>query len=71
MTLEVGGVDGYIYHNGGKYVLRNRDGVRELEIPADLPKPIVFFVKGEIPEGCGIAEATALTRMMIGAYKTA
>ena len=70
-SLEVGGVDGYIYQSGGKYVLRNRDGVRELEIPADLPKPIVFFVKGEIPEGCGIDEATALTRMMIGAYKNA
>ena len=70
-TLEVGGVDGYIYQSGGKYVLRNRDGVRELEIPEDLPKPIVFFVKGGIPEGCGIDEATALTRMMIGAYQNA
>jgi predicted dehydrogenase len=70
-TLEVGGVDGYIYQDGGKYMLRNRDGARELEISEDLPKPIVFFMKGETPEGCGLDEATALTRMMIGAYKNA
>jgi predicted dehydrogenase len=67
-TLEVGGVDGYIYQDGGKYVLRNRDGVKELEILEDFPKPIVFFMKGETPDGCGLDEATALTRMMVGAY---
>jgi predicted dehydrogenase len=70
-TLEVGGVDGYIRQDGGKYVAYTRDGAKELDIPENLPKPIVFFVKGEIPEGCGLDEATALTRMMVGAYANA
>lgn len=70
-TLEVGGTDGYIFNKGDKYVLCTREGERELELLEDLPKPIVFFMKGETPEGCGLDEATAVTRMMVGAYANA
>ena len=66
--LEVGGTDGYIMQEGDKYLLRTREGVSELEVLEDLPKPIISFMKGETPEGCGLDEATALTRMMVGAY---
>ena len=67
-TLEVGGSNGYIMQEGGKYLLRTRECVSELEVGEDLPKPIVSFLMGETPDGCGLDEATALTRMMVGAY---
>lgn len=67
-TLEVGGSDGYIAQVGDKYILRTRNDVRELEKLDDLPKPIESFMRGEEPDGCGIDEATVLTRMMVGAY---
>ncbi len=67
-TLEVGGSDGYIAQEGDKYMLRTRTDVRELDILEDLPKPIESFMKGETPDGCGLDEATVLTRMMVGAY---
>lgn len=69
--LEVGGTDGYIMQEGSKYLLRNRDGERELEVLDDLPKPIESFLMGNDPEDCGIDDAIALTRMMVGAYKNA
>lgn len=68
-TLEVGGSDGYILQVGGRYILRTREGERELEALEDLPKPIESFLMGKDPEGCGLDEATVLTRMMTGAYK--
>ena len=70
-TLEIGGSDGYIMQEGSKYLLRTREGVRELEVLENLPKPLEFFLKGETPDGCGLDEATALTRMMVGAYQNA
>ena len=67
-SLEVGGTDGYILQEGDKYMLRTRTEVRELDVLDDLPRPIESFLKGEIPEGCGLDEAVVLTRMMVGAY---
>ena len=40
----------------------------ELELGEDLPLPILQFLKGEPLEGCGMAEAKALTHMMTLAY---
>ena len=68
MGFEVGGSDGYLYFEGDKTILRTRTEVREIERPADLPKPIESFMRGETPDGCGLDEATVLTRMMVGAY---
>ncbi len=68
-TFEVGGENGYLVYNGGAASLRDRSGSRELPMPAPAPKPIEAFMKGETPDGCGLDEACALTRMMLGAYK--
>lgn len=67
-TLEVGGELGYICFKDNKTLLRNRDGVKELSLPQDTDRPITAFMKGNSIEGCGIEEAIALTKMMVGAY---
>ncbi len=67
-TFEVGGENGYLVYNGGAASLCDRSGRRELPRPEPAPKPIEAFMKGETPDGCGLDEACALTRMMLGAY---
>ena len=43
---------------------------REVEVPAEAedPAPILQFLTGNILPGCGMAEAKALTHMMVMAY---
>ena len=45
-------------------------GGREVEVPAEAedPAPILQFLTGNILPGCGMAEAKALTHMMVMAY---
>jgi len=65
MTMEVGGDRGYIVAASGKVTL---NGAEVPLIPAQ-DAPIVAFMKGEAPTDCGLAQARALTRMMLGAYQ--
>ncbi len=69
-TLEIGGETGYLRFDGKTAMLNSRDGIRELELPESKGRPIDAFVKGERVCGCGIDEACALTRMMVGAYNS-
>ena len=68
-TLEVGGDKGYLYCNGRVATLNDGKGISELALPEWPKAPIAAFLAGETPCGCGLDEALALTRMMIGAYK--
>ncbi len=70
-TLEVGGETGFITWSGDKVVLQSRDGRTELEQPAPADSSLELFLKGMDAPGCGIEEATVLTRMMVGAYAAA
>ena len=65
MTMEVGGDRGYIVAAGGKVTLNGN----EVPMVSAQDAPIVAFMKGSDIEGAGLAEARALTRMMIGAYR--
>ena len=65
MTMEVGGDRGYIVAAGGKVTLNGN----EVPLVAAQDAPIVAFMKGNDIEGAGLAEARALTRMMMGAYQ--
>ena len=65
MTMEVGGDRGYIVAAGGKVTLNGN----EVPLVAAQDAPIVAFMKGKDIEGAGLAEARALTRMMMGAYQ--
>ncbi len=70
--LEVGGDKGFVRFvagNGIEKVTAATNGtVTAVEAEPDLPLPIVSFLSGEMPEGCGIREAIRLTQMMEGAY---
>ncbi|MCQ2425136.1 MAG: Gfo/Idh/MocA family oxidoreductase [Lachnospiraceae bacterium] len=70
--LEVGGEEGYITMTGDT-VVHNSPATEHKTVPAALlpgqPAPIVQFMNGKVPEGCGIEEAIRLTVMMEGAYR--
>ncbi len=69
VIFEIGGETGYLLFDGEKAYLTTPDeGKVELPLPAPVDSPIARFVKGEPVEGCGMAEAIVLTRMMEGAY---
>lgn len=65
MTLEIGGDLGYIVAASGKVTLNGA----EVPLVAAQEAPIIAFMKGLSPEGAGMAQACALTRMMVGAYR--
>ncbi len=71
MTMEIGGSAGYAVFTEGKdtVTVSVKSGKKEISMcePHDLP--IISFLKGLTPEGCGINEAITLTKMMLGAYK--
>lgn len=69
VTLEIGGECGYLYFDGRRATLNSGNGICELSLPERAPFPIEAFVKGEDICGCGLDEALALTRMMLGAYQ--
>lgn len=67
--FEIGGENGYLISNGRSATYAEiKTSPVELELPEAEDKPIVQFLKGKTPEGCGMDEAIALTKMMIGAY---
>lgn len=71
VTLEVFGEQGYVRMSGKHVYKRSKatDGVEvEVELGESLPLPIIQFLTGKRLEGCGMAEAKALTHMMTMAY---
>ncbi len=72
LTLELDGEHGFARMEGERVykLTRKTDGkLTEVALEEELPKPIVQFLTGKIEEGCGMAEAKALTHMMVEAYK--
>lgn len=71
VTLEVFGEEGYVRMIGNSVVkcTKSTDGKEvSVDVPADKPSPLVQFLTGDILDGCGMAEAKALTHMMVMAY---
>ena len=69
-TFEIGGENGYLVSDGLTATFAvNKFQPEKLELPDAEDKPIVQFLKGKTPEGCGMDEAIALTKMMVGAYQ--
>ena len=71
MTLEVGGSGGYVRWSGGAVLLTSAEsGNRPVEVPLvpAISSPLAHFMNRQVPAGCGMEDAIALTRMMQGAY---
>ncbi|MBQ8408043.1 MAG: Gfo/Idh/MocA family oxidoreductase [Clostridia bacterium] len=68
-TFEIGGDMGYLSctRAGATYTAAGKAPV-SLELPEPSINPLVGFMTGEAVEGCGMDEAIALTKMMVGAY---
>lgn len=71
-TFEVGGDKGYITCTT-ESVNAVVDGIENvtIDIPEPVSSPLECFLSGTDIDGCGIDEAIALTKMMVGAYKNA
>ena len=73
VVLEVHGELGSVrMENDRVYKRTKQTGGKseEVEILPSLPSPIRRFLSGEAPDGCSLAEARALTRMMEMAYQS-
>ena len=72
LMMEIGGDAGFARIDGDGVVKQTRetDG-KPVAVPLEeeLPRPIIQFLTNQIEDGCGMAEAKALTRMMVEAYK--
>jgi predicted dehydrogenase len=71
VVFEVHGEAGYVRMEGERVVKRTAaTGGQEVEVPTEKgdPAPIIQFLTGNILPGCGMAEAKALTHMMVMAY---
>ena len=71
VVFEVHGENGFVRMEGDRVVKRTAaTGGQEVEVPAEAgdPLPILQFLTGNILPGCGMAEAKALTHMMVMAY---
>ena len=71
VVFEVHGELGYVRMEGDRVIKRTAaTGGQEVEVAAEegQPAPIVQFLTGNILPGCGMAEAKALTHMMVMAY---
>ena len=68
-TFEIGGDKGYLTatRNGATYTAAGK-APEVLESPEPSPSPLVAFLENKVVEGCGMDEAIALTKMMVGAY---
>lgn len=71
MRLEVGGSLGTAVFENNTVTLTDASGRKEIPMLPALPAPIEQFLKGEILPGCGMKEAIALTKLMVGAYQNA
>ena len=72
VVFEVHGELGYVRMEGDRVVKQTAATAgKAVEVPACAgdPAPIVQFLTGNILPGCGMAEAKALTHMMVMAYK--
>ena len=71
VVFEVHGEHGYVRMEDGRVVKRTAaTGGQEVEVTVEEgdPAPIIQFLTGNILPGCGMAEAKALTHMMVMAY---
>ena len=71
VVFEVHGENGYVRMEDGRVVKRTAaTGGQEVEVTVEEgdPAPIIQFLTGNILPGCGMAEAKALTHMMVMAY---
>jgi predicted dehydrogenase len=71
VVFEVHGENGFVRMEGDRVVKRTAaTGGQEVEVPAEAgdPPPILQFLTGNVLPGCGMAEAKALTHMMVMAY---
>ena len=71
VVFEVHGENGIVRMEGDRVTKRTAaTGGQEVEVSAPVsdPAPILQFVTGNVLPGCGMAEAKALTRMMVLAY---
>ena len=71
VVFEVHGEAGYVRMEGERVVKRTAaTGGQEVEGPTEKgdPAPIIQVLTGNILPGCGMAEAKALTHMMVMAY---
>ncbi len=68
-TFEIGGDKGYLIctRAGATYTAAGK-APEALELPEAGKHPLVAFMEGIKAEGCGMEEAIALTKMMVGAY---
>jgi len=73
MMLEADGENGFVRFTEGSGVVKRTAATenRFVEVPMEAaqPSPLVQFLTGEILPGCGLAEAKALTHLMVEAYK--
>ena len=69
-TLEIGGECGRLMFDGRKLLVRTAQSkeLEEVELGESSPLPIIQFCTGNILEGCGMAEAKKLTKLMEMAY---
>ena len=71
VVFEVHGENGIVRMEGDRVTKRTAaTGGQEVEVSAPVsdPAPILQFVTGNVLPGCGMAEAKALTHMMVLAY---
>ncbi len=70
VTLEIGGENGHLILHGKSLSARigNSNEFVNIDVGRSLPPPIVQFCTQNILEGCGIAEAKKLTKLMELAY---
>ena len=73
MMLEADGENGFVRFTAGEGVVKRTaaTGNKFVSVPMEdaLPAPLVQFLTDSILPGCGIAEAKALTHLMVEAYK--
>ena len=73
MMLEADGENGFVRFTAGEGVVKRTAATENkfVSVPMEeaLPSPLVQFLTDSILPGCGIAEAKALTHLMVEAYK--
>ena len=71
-VLEVHGENGYVYMEKSKVYkcTTSTNNTRvDVQLPDELPAPLVQLLTGNVLPGCSIEEAKALTHMMVMAYE--
>ena len=73
MMLEVDGTDGFVRFTAGSGVVKRTAATENKFVDVPMldaqPAPLVQFLTDRILPGCGLAEAKALTHLMVEAYK--